>query len=130
MATRRKTTPSPVTRKANVDTQPAVPDTGLGDVGTYMTDAWQRTFLFWDTLRRRGNTYTEHVRAGARPRCSSSTMKWCSTAAACRAPCNYALLHADAARRKCPPTPGRAPAGGGGPARRPRPGHRRLQAGQ
>jgi hypothetical protein len=49
MATRRKTTPSPVTRKANVDTPPAVPDTGLGDVGAYMTDAWQRTFLFWDT---------------------------------------------------------------------------------
>src|SRR5262249_53114496 len=27
----------------------------------YMTDAWQRTILFWDVMRQRGNQYHEHL---------------------------------------------------------------------
>src|SRR5262245_53606760 len=30
-------------------------------------DAWQRSILFWDVLRERGNTYLEHTRSGKPP---------------------------------------------------------------
>ena len=33
----------------------------------YSIDAAQRTILFWDTLRQRGNTFVEHARAGLQP---------------------------------------------------------------
>jgi hypothetical protein len=34
----------------------------MGDPFTsYMTDAWQRSILFWDVLRQRGNQYLEHT---------------------------------------------------------------------
>lgn len=33
----------------------------------YLTDAWQRSILFWDTLRQRGNVFIEHERAGKPP---------------------------------------------------------------
>ncbi len=33
----------------------------------YALDAAQRSILFWDTLRRRGNAYLEHVQAGQPP---------------------------------------------------------------
>jgi Protein of unknown function (DUF3141) len=33
----------------------------------YWTDMAQRSILFWDTLRERGNRYIEHVRAGSPP---------------------------------------------------------------
>ncbi|MFZ5570223.1 MAG: DUF3141 domain-containing protein [Thermodesulfobacteriota bacterium] len=33
----------------------------------YSVDFSQRSFLFWDTLRRRGNAYVEHNRAGKPP---------------------------------------------------------------
>ena len=33
----------------------------------YSVDFAQRSVLFWDTLRQRGNNYTEHVRQGQPP---------------------------------------------------------------
>ena len=33
----------------------------------YMVDAAQRAILFWDTLRKRGNNYLEHVQQGQPP---------------------------------------------------------------
>ena len=33
----------------------------------YAVDLAQRTILFWDTLRQRGNNYTEHVQQGQPP---------------------------------------------------------------
>lgn len=33
----------------------------------YLTDAAQRSILFWDTLRQRGNVFIEHERAGKPP---------------------------------------------------------------
>ena len=33
----------------------------------YLTDAAQRSILFWDTLRQRGNNFVEHTRAGLPP---------------------------------------------------------------
>ena len=34
----------------------------------YWVDATQRTVLFWDVMRKRGNMYLEHEAAGARAR--------------------------------------------------------------
>src|SRR4030095_12757689 len=34
---------------------------------SYMIDGFQRSILFWDTLRTRGNNYIEHERAGKPP---------------------------------------------------------------
>lgn len=34
---------------------------------SYWIDAWQRSVLFWDTLRERGNVYNEHSESGKPP---------------------------------------------------------------
>lgn len=36
-------------------------------VAEYLVDRYQRTILFWDVLRKRGNTYLDHLRAGMPP---------------------------------------------------------------
>ncbi len=33
----------------------------LGPAGDYMVDAAQRTVLFWDVMRQRGDQYREHL---------------------------------------------------------------------
>jgi tellurite resistance protein/pimeloyl-ACP methyl ester carboxylesterase len=33
----------------------------------YTLDRWQRSILFWDIMRRRGNNYLDHLRAGQPP---------------------------------------------------------------
>lgn len=33
----------------------------------YATDRWQRTILYWDVMRQRGNNYIDHLRAGQPP---------------------------------------------------------------
>jgi len=38
-----------------------------GHMIEYWVDAWQRTILFWDVLRERGNRYLEHERSGKPP---------------------------------------------------------------
>src|SRR6516225_12024559 len=37
------------------------------DLLVYQRDVWQRTVLFWDTLRQRANNMLEHERAGLPP---------------------------------------------------------------
>ena len=37
------------------------------DAGTYWLDFTQRSILFWDTLRQRGNNWLEHEKAGKPP---------------------------------------------------------------
>jgi pimeloyl-ACP methyl ester carboxylesterase len=39
----------------------------LRDWVSYTTDAAQRSLMFWDTIRRRGNQFLEHERAGKPP---------------------------------------------------------------
>ena len=46
---------------------PADPLNALTDWAHYAVDAAQRTVLFWDTLRQRGNNYLEHVEKGQPP---------------------------------------------------------------
>lgn len=49
-----------------VSSEPGV--TSLAAAATeYWTDAWQRSILFWDVLRERGNDYLEHESSGKPP---------------------------------------------------------------
>ena len=41
--------------------------TGMADAFEYWVDACQRTLLFWDVLRERGNQYIEHEQSGKPP---------------------------------------------------------------
>jgi len=47
--------------------RPATPLEAALEAGAYWTDLAQRSVLFWDTLRERGNRFIEHVRAGSPP---------------------------------------------------------------
>ena len=91
MVTRRKTTPPKVANTVTAEPTTAMPGAGQGEVGAYMTDAWQRTFLFWDTLLNRGNNYIEHLDQGTPPllKFEHEVVLDGKTLAQ---PCNYALL--------------------------------------
>ena len=57
----------------------------------YLVDAHERTVLFLDTLRRRGNTYTEHLAAGEPPLLDFAHERVLDGRDLPR-PCNYVLL--------------------------------------
>ena len=61
------------------------------DALVYQRDVWQRTVLFWDTLRQRANNMLEHERAGFPPLLDfkSETLL---DARGFERPVNYALL--------------------------------------
>jgi pimeloyl-ACP methyl ester carboxylesterase len=48
-------------------TNPATATKVWTDWCTYAADAAQRSILFWDTIRQRGNNFVEHTRAGLPP---------------------------------------------------------------
>jgi pimeloyl-ACP methyl ester carboxylesterase len=52
---------------ASIPQQKAASGDLLRDWISYTTDAAQRSLLFWDTIRRRGNQFLEHERAGKPP---------------------------------------------------------------
>ena len=66
-------------------------ETALGDVGAYLNDAKQRTFLFWETLLDRGNNYTEHLKKGTPPLLKFDH-ELVLDGRDLPSPCNYALL--------------------------------------
>src|SRR5262249_46711457 len=49
----------------------------FGPAIEYMVDAAQRSVLFWDVMRQRGNQYREQR---PYPTCSTMRWSWCSTA--------------------------------------------------
>lgn len=61
------------------------------DVGSYLTDATQRTVLFLDTLLDRGNAYREHLAQGT-PALLKFEHELVLDGATLSEPCNYALL--------------------------------------
>jgi len=63
----------------------------VADLLAYQRDAWERTVLFWDTLRQRANNMLEHERAGLPPLLDfkSETLL---DARRFERPVNYALL--------------------------------------
>ena len=58
---------------------------------TYLADSVQRSVLFWDTLRQRGNQYLEHERAG-KPPVLHFDYEVVLDARKFKCPVNYALL--------------------------------------
>ncbi len=58
----------------------------------YAVDAFERSVLFMDTLRQRGNTYVEHLKAGEPPLLKFEHELVLDGRQLPR-PCNYALLH-------------------------------------
>ncbi|WP_018260540.1 DUF3141 domain-containing protein [Methylobacterium sp. WSM2598] len=70
--------------------KPVTPAQALGDTLTYWTDFAQRSLLFWDTLRQRGNNWLAHEAAGKPPLLA---FDWEMVADARRypRPVNYAL---------------------------------------
>jgi pimeloyl-ACP methyl ester carboxylesterase len=61
------------------------------DAIRYAIDSSQRTLLFWDTLRRRGNQWIEHERAG-KPILLHYDSEMLADARTFERPCNHALL--------------------------------------
>ncbi|MGO9373933.1 MAG: DUF3141 domain-containing protein, partial [Syntrophobacteraceae bacterium] len=44
------------------------PTSDLGSQAvSYVVDSWQRSLLFWDVMRERGNVFIEHEKKGAPP---------------------------------------------------------------
>jgi pimeloyl-ACP methyl ester carboxylesterase len=43
------------------ETSATMPWSGLFPAVDYAVDAWQRTILYWDVMRQRGNQYQEHI---------------------------------------------------------------------
>ena len=71
--------------------RPATPMDLWRDWSTYAIDAAQRSTLFWDTLRRRGNQWLEHERAG-KPPVLQFDYETVLDARTFERPVNYALL--------------------------------------
>jgi pimeloyl-ACP methyl ester carboxylesterase len=63
----------------------------LKDSWSYAVDAWQRTVLFWDVLRRRANIMMEHEEAGMPP-VLTFNYEMLLDARRLERPANYALL--------------------------------------
>ena len=57
----------------------------------YMADAFQRTILFWDVMRKRGNQAVEHAEAG-KPPVLSFHNEVVMDGRTLKRPCNYLLL--------------------------------------
>src|SRR4051794_26184113 len=57
----------------------------------YMADAFQRTILFWDVMRKRGNQAVEHAEAG-KPPVLSFHNELVMDGRTLPRPCNYLLL--------------------------------------
>jgi hypothetical protein len=64
---------------------------GISDFVDYAIDATQRSILFWDTLRERGNEYLRHTQAGKPPLLKFES-ELLLDGRTLERPCNYALL--------------------------------------
>jgi hypothetical protein len=64
---RAKAKSRPKLRPAQPAPSPAPTAKLAQDALDYWVDTWQRSVLFWDVLRERGNQYLEHAREGAAP---------------------------------------------------------------
>ena len=58
--TRKSDTTNPTDGVPSLNVEPWTVARAAWDYGI---DAWQRSVLFWDTMRQRGNAYREHMAA-------------------------------------------------------------------
>ncbi|HEX2727269.1 MAG TPA: DUF3141 domain-containing protein, partial [Beijerinckiaceae bacterium] len=70
---------------------PSDPAELVRDANTYLVDFAQRTILFWDTLRERGNNWIEHEKAG-KPPLLDYEWEMIADARTFERPANYALV--------------------------------------
>ena len=70
---------------------PATPAEALRDATSYWLDFAQRSVLFWDTLRQRGNNWIEHEKAG-KPPLLDFDWEMVADARTFERPVNYALV--------------------------------------
>src|SRR3954468_1536303 len=75
--------------------QPLAPTELWRDVTQYSSDFVQRSLLFWDTLRQRGNNWLEHEKAG-KPPLLAFDWEVIADARAFERPVNYALVRIEA----------------------------------
>ena len=90
----RSTPHAPVVSVAGlVNTPSAKPRTSmtLRDLIAYQRDVWERTILFWDTLRQRADNMLAHERAG-KPPVLDFDYELIADARRFERPANYALL--------------------------------------
>lgn len=71
--------------------RPQTPEAAWRDTVSYTFDAMQRTLLFWDTLRQRGNNWIAHEKAG-KPPLLAFDYEMIADARGFARPCNYALV--------------------------------------
>jgi pimeloyl-ACP methyl ester carboxylesterase len=72
-------------------TRPATPVDFWHDASAYWLDFTQRSILFWDTLRQRGNNWLEHEKAG-KPPLLDFDWEMVADARQFQRPANYALV--------------------------------------
>ncbi|MFS8037060.1 DUF3141 domain-containing protein [Xanthobacter sp. AM11] len=72
-------------------TQPREPAAAWRDAVSYWFDAGQRTLLFWDTMRQRGNNWIAHEKAG-KPPLLAFDHEMIADARTFERPANYALV--------------------------------------
>ena len=75
--------------------RPVTPMEAWRDAATYWSDFGQRTLLFWDTLRQRGNNWLEHEEAG-KPPLLAFDYEIVADARTFARPVNYALVRIEA----------------------------------
>ncbi|GEP04352.1 DUF3141 domain-containing protein [Methylobacterium oxalidis] len=75
--------------------RPLTPMEAWRDAATYWSDFGQRTLLFWDTLRQRGNNWLEHEEAG-KPPLLAFDYEIVADARTFARPVNYALVRIEA----------------------------------
>ena len=101
----------------------------FSDFFEYAVDATQRSLLFWDTLRERGNEYLRHEAAG-KPPLLKFGHEMLLDGRTLEKPCNYALLRILPGDGDLPTDPALAALRRGRSARRAWSRDRRLQGGQ
>jgi hypothetical protein len=79
---------------------PARSSTALNNVFAYQRDLWERTILFWDTLRQRADNMLAHERAG-KPPLLDFDYELILDARRFERPVNYALLRITRYADKC-----------------------------
>ena len=112
-------------QKADVSGVPRTPFEFWRQWGEYTIDAAQRSVLYWDTLRQRGNQWLEHEAAG-KPPVLKYRYEMIADARHYERPANYAL-RADHPAEGCRDRPGEASVRHRRSARGARPRHRRVQ---
>jgi len=74
----------------------------LTEAGEYLVDSWQRSLLFIDTLRQRGDNYLEHLRKG-QPPVLTFPYTVIMDGRNLERPVNYALVRIQGQRKSGPP---------------------------